>query len=148
MSGKDELLALNYVRSGNDDLELAYEQSREADSKKRITLVGPHRDDLELSINSLLASRFASEGQQRTIALSLKIAQSHVLRERKGTDPILLIDDIFGELDSSRRNRLLSCLPQEAQRIITTTSLDWASDGCLRGSHCYALKDGAIDELG
>jgi len=148
VSGKDELLALNYVRSGSDDLELAYEQSREADSKKRITLVGPHRDDLELSINSLLASRFASEGQQRTIALSLKIAQSHVLRERKGTDPILLIDDIFGELDSSRRNRLLSCLPQEAQRIITTTSLDWASDGCLRGSHCYALKDGAIDELG
>ncbi|MCH2025618.1 MAG: hypothetical protein MK172_07735, partial [Verrucomicrobiales bacterium] len=119
----------------------------EAESKQRVTLVGPHRDELELSINSLSASKFASEGQQRTIALSLKIAQSHVLREHKGADPILLIDDIFGELDSFRRNRLLSSLPHGAQRIITTTSLGWASDDCLKGSRCYALENGSINEL-
>ncbi len=147
VSGKDEFLALHYRRSGDDDLKLAYEQSREAESKQRVTLVGPHRDELELSINSLSASKFASEGQQRTIALSLKIAQSHVLRKHKGADPILLIDDIFGELDSFRRNRLLSCLPQGAQRIITTTSLGWASDDCLKGSRCYALENGSINEL-
>ncbi len=147
VSGKDEILCLNYVRSGNEDLELAYEEKKESESKRRITLVGPHRDDLELSINSLLASKFASEGQQRTIALSLKIAQSHVLRERKGSNPILLIDDIFGELDSSRRNRLLSSFPEGAQKIITTTSLDWASDGCLQGSQCYSLNKGLLDQL-
>ena len=147
VSGKDELLSLNYIRSGNENLELAYEQNKEAESRQRLTLVGPHRDDLELIINSLLASKFASEGQQRTIALSLKIAQSHVLRERKGSNPILLIDDIFGELDSSRRNRLLSCFPEEAQKIITTTSLDWVSDGCLEGSWCYSLSKGLLDEL-
>jgi DNA replication and repair protein RecF len=147
VSGKDELLSLNYVRSGNEDLELAYEEKKEAEAKQRLTLVGPHRDDLELSINSLLASKFASEGQQRTIALSLKIAQSHVLRERKGSNPILLIDDIFGELDSSRRNRLLSSFPEGAQKIITTTSLDWALDGCLEGSRCYSLSNGLLDEM-
>ena len=147
VSGKDELLSLNYMRSGNENLELAYEQKKEAEAKQRLTLVGPHRDDLELSLDSLLASKFASEGQQRTIALSLKIAQSHVLRERKGSNPILLIDDIFGELDSSRRNRLLSSFPEEAQKIITTTSLDWVSDGCLEGSRCYSLSKGLLDEL-
>ena len=135
------------MRSGNENLNLAYEEKKEAESKQRMTLVGPHRDDLELSVNSLLASKFASEGQQRTIALSLKIAQSHVLRECKGSNPILLIDDIFGDLDSSRRNRLLSSFPEGAQKIITTTSLDWASDGCLEGSRCYSLSEGLLDEL-
>ena len=92
----------------------------------RQTVCGPHRDDLEISLNGLTASAFASEGQQRSIVLALKIAQARHLETLHEKPPVLLLDDIFGELDASRRNRLLSSLPAGAQTIITTTFLDWA----------------------
>jgi DNA replication and repair protein RecF len=67
----------------------------------------------------------ASEGQQRTLALALKLAQGMLLESRRGVAPVYLIDDIFGELDPGRRNRLLARLPAAAQVWITTTHLGW-----------------------
>jgi DNA replication and repair protein RecF len=92
----------------------------------RQTTVGPHRDDLKIAINKLDAAGFASEGQQRGIALSLKLAQARHLEAVQNRAPILLLDDIFGELDPDRRNRLLASLSPQSQAIITTTFLDWA----------------------
>ena len=65
-----------------------------------------------------------------SIALSLKLAQASLLEHHAGVPPLLLIDDIFGELDASRRNALLQCLPKGSQKLITTTSLDWLEPGC------------------
>jgi DNA replication and repair protein RecF len=79
-------------------------------------------------LNSLAAASFASEGQQRTIALALKIAQARHIEASQKSPPVLLLDDIFGELDTARRNRLLKALPQSAQTLITTTFLDWVRD--------------------
>jgi DNA replication and repair protein RecF len=98
------------------------------EERLRQTVCGPHRDDLDLQLNSLKASSFASEGQQRTIALALKIAQARHIETMHAHPPLLLLDDIFGELDTARRNRLLQALPQGAQTLITTTFLDWAKD--------------------
>ena len=139
------MLTLKYNRSGGVDLATAFKQSIEADGRRRLTLVGPHRDDLLLEVNSLPAAQFASEGQQRTIALALKLAQAAVLRDAKGVDPILLIDDIFGELDQSRRNALLSHLPVTAQKLITTTSLDWAAEEYLKTAQNYVLKRRSLE---
>jgi DNA replication and repair protein RecF len=86
--------------------------------------VGPHRDDLLLSINEQ-SSEFASEGQQRTIVLSLRLGAARLLAAHFQAPPVLLIDDIFGELDPARRNALLAALPSESQKIVTTTHLDW-----------------------
>lgn len=74
------------------------------------------------------AADFASEGQQRTIALALKLAQGHLLESLTNTAPIYLIDDIFGELDPQRRNALMLHLPPHAQKWITTTSIDWLKE--------------------
>ena len=74
------------------------------------------------------ASQYASEGQQRTIALALKIAQARVFAAREGTPPLLLIDDIFGELDPARRNRLLRSLPGETQKLVTATNIAWQEE--------------------
>ena len=74
------------------------------------------------------ASDYASEGQQRTIALALKLAQGSLLATHGGRDPIYLMDDIFGELDPGRRNALMSHLPATAQKWITTTHLDWLQE--------------------
>ena len=71
------------------------------------------------------AAQFASEGQQRTIALALKLAQARVLTENSRSAPLLLIDDIFGELDLTRRHALLAHLPDESQKLVTATSLAW-----------------------
>jgi DNA replication and repair protein RecF len=107
---------------------------RSAEERSRTTAAGAHRDDLVLRVNGRDASTFASEGQQRTLALSLKLAQARVIEGVKGCAPLLLIDDIFGELDKTRRRAVLNCLPSASQKIITTTHLDWADDGDVRGS--------------
>jgi DNA replication and repair protein RecF len=88
------------------------------------------------------AAQYASEGQQRTIALALKIAQARVFATESAAPPLLLIDDIFGELDLARRNRLLRSLPADAQRLVTATSMTW-HEGPIDGP-LYELSGGSI----
>ncbi len=78
-----------------------------------------------IRLHGMPANDYASEGQQRTIALALKLAQGDLLRQQTSRTPIYLLDDIFGELDPARRNALLRHLPAQAQKWITTTHLDW-----------------------
>ena len=111
---------------------------RSDEERTRSTAAGIHRDDLLLQINGRQADSFASEGQQRTLALSLKIAQARVLENQSGVAPLLLIDDIFGELDKTRRRAVLASLPKSSQKVITTTHLDWAETGDVRG-HTYEV---------
>ena len=114
------------------------------EERLRQTVCGPHRDEVELVLNGLKAASFASEGQQRTIAVALKIAQARHLHSLHGVPPLLLLDDIFGELDPVRRNLLLEALPVGAQSIITTTFLDWAHPG--DGDVVYRLEAGNLSQ--
>lgn len=126
ISGSSDSLALAYQPGAAGSFEESLAATRIEEERLRMTVCGPHRDDLELSLNSLKASAFASEGQQRGIALALKIAQARHLASLHPIPPILLLDDIFGELDPARRNRLLAALPANSQTLITTTFLEWA----------------------
>ena len=125
IAGRPEALEMSYEPAGGGDLATALDQARERERRQRQRLVGPHRDVLKLKLNDLPAAEFASEGQQRTLALALKLAQGRVLSEVRGEQPVWLIDDIFGELDPGRRNAVMKALPKEAQKWITTTRLDW-----------------------
>jgi DNA replication and repair protein RecF len=89
----------------------------------RITLTGPHRDDLGLTLGGEAASSFASRGQQRTAALALRLAEASLLHARSGERPILLLDDVLSELDEGRRNSVLAALDAE-QVIITSADAD------------------------
>jgi DNA replication and repair protein RecF len=126
ISGSADTLALAYLPGAAAPFAESLAASRPEEDRLRQTVRGPHRDDLDLTLNALKASAFASEGQQRGIALALKIAQARHLAALHPIPPILLLDDIFGELDPARRNRLLAALPSNAQTLITTTFLDWA----------------------
>jgi DNA replication and repair protein RecF len=128
ISGGDEMLTMNYLPASGPDLRESMLQARERESRLRQSVVGPHRDDLDLRIHGMPAAEFASEGQQRTLALALKLAQGKLLEQRGGKLPIYLMDDIFGELDPTRRNALMNELPQLAQKWITTTHLDWLKE--------------------
>ncbi len=125
ISGRDEVLTLRYLASAGTDLAEAMRQARVREVRVRQSVVGPHRDDLELRLQGLPAGEFASEGQQRTLAIALKLAQGALLADACGRMPLYLIDDVFGELDPARRNALMASLPGAAQKWITTTHLDW-----------------------
>ena len=128
ISSSSDELKVEYRPGSQHPFSEALTASRLEEERLRQTVCGPHRDDLDFQLNALKASSFASEGQQRTIALALKIAQARHIEAMHGQPPVLLLDDIFGELDTARRNRLLQALPQGAQTLITTTFLDWAQD--------------------
>lgn len=99
---------------------------RAEEERTRTTATGAHRDEFKVMINGRAAESFASEGQQRSMSLALKMSQAQVLEQVRGEPPILLIDDVFGELDPARRRALLDGLPAGTQSLITTTHLDWA----------------------
>jgi len=124
ISRSRETLAMEYLRGATADFAAALTDARKEDGRLRQTTVGPHRDDLALSLNEHSAE-FASEGQQRTLVLALRLGAARLLAAHFQTPPLLLIDDIFGELDPERRNALLNALPVDSQKIITTTHLDW-----------------------
>lgn len=129
ISGNSETLVVSYRPGCPGEFADALRQSRAEESHRRITVVGPHRDDLLLSLDGQDAAAFASEGQQRSLALALKLAQARHLEASAESPPLYLIDDVFGELDPFRRQNLLAALPDAAQKLITTTHLEWlASD--------------------
>jgi DNA replication and repair protein RecF len=128
VSGKDEPLTLHYLPASGQDLRESILQARERETRLRQAVVGPHRDELALRIHGMPAADFASEGQQRTVALALKLAQGRLLESAGGRHPVYLMDDIFGELDPGRRNALMGHLPPGVQKWITTTHLDWLKE--------------------
>jgi DNA replication and repair protein RecF len=128
VSGKDEPLSLRYLPASGPSLRESILQARERETRLRQSVIGPHRDDIDLRLHGVPAAEFASEGQQRTIALALKLAQGALLEQQGGRAPIYLMDDIFGELDPARRNALMHHLPRSSQKWITTTHLDWLKE--------------------
>lgn len=128
VSACDERVGMEYASGSGDDLATSLEMTSERERRVGQTVVGPHRDEMRLSINGMAAADFASEGQQRTMALALKLAQGELLHQKAGRMPVYLLDDIFGELDPERRNALMAALPTAAQKLITTTHIDWMKD--------------------
>ena len=111
------------------------------DLRLRQTNAGPHRDDVAFLLNGR-GQEFASEGQQRSLALSLRLGQAQLIETHAGTAPLFLMDDIFGELDVRRRNALLAGLPPHAQKLITTTHIDWMQTGYAQ--QIMRLSDGVL----
>ncbi len=141
--GAAEELTLTYQPGSGDDFAAALVESREEETRLRQTLVGPHRDDLRLLLGGKSAAVYGSEGQQRTLALSLKMAQAGLLEAVWKKPPMLLLDDVFGELDPGRRNALLATLPAGSQRLVATTHLDWLDDA--PDGPIWRLSDRAIE---
>jgi DNA replication and repair protein RecF len=108
-----------YRRSWEGDLAAALLASRSEDVRRAVTSVGPHRDELELSIDGRPARLQASQGEQRSLALALRLAVHRLATDRTGTPPVLLLDDVFSELDPTRSRALVRELPSH-QTLVTT----------------------------
>lgn len=132
ISHNAEELRLDYAPSIKQDFALELAQSAARERALRSTLIGPHRDELVLLLNDKPAAQFGSEGQKRTLAIALKIAQAEYLHGILGTAPILLIDDVMGELDARRRAAFMPLLEQihrsRGQVFMTCTEQNWPAD--------------------
>lgn len=111
----EEELMENYLR--------ILKESLPKDLEKRYTTIGPHRDDLDFKINKFSSKSYGSQGEQRSIVLSLKLAEADLIRDLYKTKPLLLLDDVFSEIDSKRSRYLLHSL-KDLQTFITTTEAD------------------------
>ncbi len=117
----DSDVAVRYERSWRGELEAALGAASNDDRFRGYTTVGPHRDDVQLLLEGRDARRQASQGEQRSLALALRLAGHELIRQERSVEPLLLLDDVFSELDPVRSSRLLTLLPQ-GQTLVTTAS--------------------------
>ncbi len=121
-------------------------QVKDGEIRRGVTLAGPHRDDLAFFINGKEAQIFGSQGQQRTTALSIKLAEIELIREEIGEYPILLLDDVLSELDHNRQTQLIETFQDKVQTFITTTSLESVRLQNLQDVGIYHVKDGQVSQ--
>ncbi|MEG0380140.1 MAG: DNA replication/repair protein RecF [Kurthia sp.] len=129
--GKDE--AYEMMRASLDSL-------KDEERRRKRSLVGPHADKIEFYIHDKNARTYASQGQQRSIVLSFKLAELALIREMLDQKPILLLDDVMSELDESRRDALMGFITGDIQTFITTTNLHYFSENILNRARIVRLE--------
>lgn len=130
-----------------ETFEEKFHQVRVREIERGVTLVGPHRDDLIFYVNSRDVQTFGSQGQQRTTALSLKLAEIELIHSEIGEYPILLLDDVLSELDDYRQSHLLNTIQGKVQTFVTTTSVEGIHHQTLREASTFFVKQGIITKL-
>ncbi len=144
LSGEKENLNISYepnVKAA--DFEKNLRNSRPQDLKNKSTLTGPHRDDISFFINDIDIRKFGSQGQQRTAALSLKLAEIELVKKIVHDYPILLLDDVLSELDSSRQQHLLAVI-NHIQTMITCTGLEDFVNNRFKIDKVFKVVSGAV----
>ncbi len=120
----------------------ALEEARPREVERGVSLVGPHRDDVVLTLGDLPAKGYASHGESWSFALGLKLAAYQLLRHDLGDDPVLILDDVFAELDSGRRERLATMIA-DCEQVLITAAVDEDVPSSLAGQE-YAVRLGEV----
>lgn len=144
LSGDREELYIRYepdVEMGMFEEKLRFAQDR--DIRSKMTSVGPHRDDFSFLVGDVDIRKFGSQGQQRTAALSLKLAEIELVKKITGDNPILLLDDVLSELDSNRQNYLLNSIG-DIQTIVTCTGLEEFVNHRFEINRVYKVEEGNV----
>ena len=148
ISGGKENLILSYEPSTTvEEFKKKLEKSREQDLFRKSTSYGPHRDDLDFFIENKNLKLFGSQGQQRTAALSLKLAELDLVKQKIGENPVLLLDDVLSELDRKRQHHLLDRM-EGIQTMITCTGLEEFVGDRQKFNHIFHVVNGMVNENG
>ncbi len=155
IAGSTDTLKLGYLpsqKSGSKEEDAwgsflqALLASRKKDVLSGVTNVGPHRDDFQFILNERSLVDFASRGEFRSAILALKMSEAKVLKSKTGTTPILLLDDVFSELDEQRRKCLAKNFSGQ-QTIVTTTDLDHIDKSLAKNASIYKIENGKLEKL-
>lgn len=130
-----------------EKLTLEIEKIYEKEIKYKSTLIGPHRDDIEFYIDDENIKTYGSQGQQRMAVLALKLSEIDIFKKYTGNFPILLLDDVFSELDKKKKNNLLKYINNDIQVLITTTDLTNINKKLLNKSKLIKIEDGQIEKI-
>ncbi len=122
----------------------ALEERKIEEMRRCQACVGPHRDDIIFFINNQESTKYASQGQQRTIVLALKLSELDIITDKTGDEPILLLDDVLAELDDIRQNYLLRSINQNTQTIITSVDTILFEEEFLKDVQIYKIENGAL----
>ena len=125
-------------------LEEVFKINREKEIKQNTTLYGPHRDDFTFNIEDNNLCNFGSQGQQKMAVIALKLSEIEIFKDYKKTSPIILLDDVFSDLDNAKKNNLLNHIDKDMQVIITTTNLDSIDKKLLSKAKLIHIKNGKI----
>ncbi|MFD0898390.1 DNA replication/repair protein RecF [Loigolactobacillus binensis] len=143
-----EKLTFSYVSQLKGGLTL--QQALHADVAHEIeqgtTLVGPHRDDVRFLVNGKNVQTFGSQGQQRTTALAVKLAEIDLMKEQTGEYPVLLLDDVLSELDDMRQTHLLKAIQHKVQTFLTTTSLSGVAQTLIEAPRIFQINQGQLQQ--
>ncbi|WP_409296379.1 DNA replication/repair protein RecF [Peribacillus sp. SCS-26] len=153
-----EKLRIEYITSVDvsDDMNLSKMKSELEEKfakisirekERGVTLIGPHRDDLVFHVNDRDVQTFGSQGQQRTTALSLKLAEIELIHSEIGEYPILLLDDVLSELDDYRQSHLLNTIQGKVQTFVTTTSVDGIDHQTLKEASAFRVSQGNVERI-
>ncbi|AEV94343.1 DNA replication/repair protein RecF [Pediococcus claussenii] len=134
------------VESIYDGLQNLFKRQRDKEVQQGKTMIGPHLDDVRFIVNDKNVSTFGSQGQQRTTALSVKLAEIDLMQEETGEYPVLLLDDVLSELDDSRQTHLLTAIQNKVQTFITTTSLSGVAQQLINEPHVFNINHGDLKE--
>lgn len=145
LSGEKEELVIRYEPNVTEDgFEDGLKKNQFQEMRQRLTLTGPHRDDLNFIVNGTDIRKFGSQGQQRTAALSLKLAEIELVKKIVKDYPILLLDDVLSELDSKRQEHLLSEI-NRIQTMITCTGLDEFVSSKFKMDRIFKIVEGTVE---
>lgn len=147
----EEKFSLNYtcpeseIEKISEYLKTELIQKRQEEFARKQACVGPHRDDIEFMINDIDAVKFASQGQQRTLVLALKLGELDIIKSKTGFSPILLLDDVLAELDEARQNYLLNSIDSDVQTIITSVDTILFEEDYLKDVQIFKVEKGSIE---
>ena len=148
LTAEREKLRIAYLPStGVTDFRDRLRDIREKEVAQGISLIGPHRDDIAFFTGDVNMNVYSSRGQQRTIALSIKLAEARFMLSKTGDEPILLLDDMLSELDSIRRKQVLESIASYQQVVITNTDLDHFNPDFLAEATLFRVRGGSIEPL-
>ncbi|QQZ09456.1 DNA replication/repair protein RecF [Heyndrickxia vini] len=128
-------------------MEEKFSANKKREIERGITLIGPHRDELVFFVNDRDVQTFGSQGQQRTTALSLKLAEIELIHSEIGEYPILLLDDVLSELDDYRQSHLLNTIQGKVQTFVTTTSIEGIDHQTLKEASTFSVESGFMFPL-
>lgn len=153
-----EHLTMRYVSQVHEDaftdaqaatarLQELFVKSRQRELEQGTTLIGPQRDDVQFIVNDRDVAVFGSQGQQRTTALAVKLAEIDLMKQETGEYPVLLLDDVLSELDDDRQTHLLKTIQDKVQTFLTTTSLDGIAREIIKAPAIFQVTAGTLTAL-
>ena len=155
----DESARRHHAAIGSERLELRYEgppdnlpaslrEARSLDVRRGVTTIGPHRDDVAITLDGRDARAFASQGQQRTAVVSVKLAESEVIEARSGEPPLLLLDDVLSELDPARRQALVQRIGRGGQVVVTSAETGPFPPETMSTAEVRCIEAGVLVDCG